>query len=471
MCRDGARRLVAAVDEAAWTLGVRPGQPVAQVQASIAGLAVVEAVPEEDAAELAGLARWCGRYGPVVQPDPPAGLLLDVEGSSHLFGGEAALMADALRRLRLAGFAAEAGLADTPGAAWALARYRPGQIVARGRTGKALAGLPVAALRLPADTVRGLQLLGIDRVEDLARLPRPDLARRFGRELLDRHDRALGRAADPLSPLVPDTVLQVRLAFPEPLTHLAGIEAALARLLPQLCRELDRRRGGLRRLDAVLRRVDGQPLGFRVGTAAPSRDAAHLGRLVAERLPGLDPGFGIDEIVLAAGRVEPLPERQIAAGDLAGPAGDGEAVALAPLVDRLAVRLGASRIFRAAPVESRIPERSVGRVAPLAPLGTGSWPTVLPRPSRLIEPPERVTAMAVVPDEPPASFTWRGVRHVVRAADGPERVRGEWWRADAEAESLRDYYRVEDTAGRRFWLFRDASMAENGQWWLHGRFA
>lgn len=468
--RQGSRRIVAAVDEAAFAVGLRPGQAVAQAKASVAGLVLVEAAPEEDEAALVALSGWCGRYAPVVQPDPPDGILIDVAGSAGLFGGEAGLMADALRRLRRAGFAAEAALAGTPGAAWALARHRPGAIVAAGTMEAALAPLPVSALRLDDETVRSLHLLGIERVRDLVRLPRAELARRIGRHLLDRLDRALGRAADPLSPLVPALAPQARLAFAEPIGHLDGLAAALDRLLPALCRELDRRRAGLRRLDAILRRVDGRPLGLRIGTAAPSRDPAHLARLLAERLPQIDPGFGIDEIVLAATLVEPLPERQVAAG--LDPAGAGEEPsALAPLVDRLSARLGPARIFRAVPVESRVPERSVARVLPLAPPTRASWPAALPRPSRLIDPPEPVTALAVVPDEPPAFFVWRRVRHVVRAADGPERVRGEWWRVDEEVSSLRDYYRVEDVQGRRFWLFRDAPMVENGHWWMHGRFA
>ncbi len=445
---------------------------MAQAQASVPGLVLVDAAPEADAAALADLAGWCGRYSPVVQPDPPDGILIDMEGASALFGGEAAMMADAVRRLGRAGITARAALAETPGAAWALARYRPGTIAFRGEIEPALAPLPVSALRLEDEAVRSLHLLGIDQIGDLTRLPRPELARRIGRPVLDRLDRALGHVADPLAPLVPATIPQVRLACAEPLGHLEGLVAALDRLVPALCRELDRRHVGLRRLDAILRRVDGRPFGFRIGTAAPSRDPAHLVRLLGERLPEIDPGFGIDEIVLAASHVEPLRARQLDAAvmlDLSGP-GEGDA-ALAPLVDRLAVRLGAARIFRAAPVESHVPERSVRRVPPLSLGGKASWPAVLPRPSRLIEPPEPVTAIAIVPDDPPTFFVWRRVRYVVRGADGPERVRGEWWRMDEETASLRDYYRVEDVQGRRFWLFRDAPMAENGRWWLHGRFA
>ncbi len=469
MAREGSRRIVAAVDEAAAAIGLRPGQAVAQAQASVPGLSIAEAAPEADEAALAELAAWCRRYGPVVQSDGPDGILIEVEGSSYLFEGESALMADAVRRLAWAGITARAALAETPGAAWALARHRPGTIVPPGGLEGALAALPVAGLRLDRETVRGLHLLGIERIGDLARFPRAQLALRFGRTLLVHLDRAQGRMPDPLTPLVPAGIPTARLAFTEPLGHLDGLAAALAELATVLCRELDRRGAGLRRLDAILRRVDGQPLGLRVGTAAPTRDPVHLTRLLAERLPGIDPGFGIDEIVLAATRVEPLRARQLGALLLSD--GEEPTAVLAPLIDRLGMRLGPSRVFRVAPVESRYPERSVRRVPPLSPSTRASWPTTLPRPSRIIDPPEPVTAIAIVPDDPPGFFLWRRVRYVVQGADGPERVRGEWWRADEEVAFLRDYYRVEDAQGRRFWLFRDAPMSEGGRWWLHGRFA
>ncbi len=473
MLRDGSRRLIASADPIAQAVGLRPGQPVAQAQASVPGLAIVEATPEADASALVALAAWCIRYAPVVQVDGPNGILIDVEGAAHLFeGGEAGLMADAMRRLARAGIAARAALAPTPAAAWALARHRPGAIVSADALAEALAPLPVSGLRLDPEMVRALALVGVERIGDLAGFPRPALALRFGPDLLHRHDRALGRAPDPLTPLMPETMPQVRMASPEPLGDSDGLAAALLRLVPRLCRELERRRAGLRRLDALFRRVDGRPIAIRVGTALPSRDPAHLMRLLTERLPSVDPGFGIDEVSLVATRIEALHERQVVArGALDPDAATGGAAALAPLVDRLAVRLGPARVFRAAPVESRMPERAVRRVPPLAPLSRLSWPAVLPRPSRMIDPPEQVTAFAIVPDDPPASFVWRRIRYVVRAADGPERVRGEWWRDDAEVASLRDYYRVEDTGGHRFWLFRDAPMAEGGRWWLHGRFA
>jgi protein ImuB len=467
--RDGSRRLVAAADEAALAVGLRPGQTIAHAQASVPGLAVIEADPEADLAALGELARWSLRYSPIVQADPPDGVLIDIEGSSHLFGGERGLLRDLLRRVRRAGLSAHAALADTPGAAWALARFGGGGIIPTGEAATAVAALPVAALRLEAETCRALALLGVEQVGQLSALPRAQLTRRFGRALLARYERVAGLAPDPLTPIVPRELPRIAQAFPEPLGHLDGLTAALGELAARLCRELERRGEGLRLLDTILRRVDGQPIALRVGASLPTRDPAHCVRLVGERLATIDPGFGIDEMALVAARVEPLRERQAEAIAIRD-AEPRDAATLATLVDRLGVRLGQERVFRAAPVESRVPERSVKRIPALAPATGGSWPEALPRPSRIIDPPEEVQAMALLPDYPPRSFVWRRVHYRVASADGPERVHGEWWVSDAETAELRDYYRVEDEKGRRFWLFRNAPMPEGTRWWLHGRF-
>jgi protein ImuB len=470
----GSRRVVAAVDARARLIGLKPGQALAQAQASVPNLAIVDATPDDDRRALDEFAGWCLRYAPVVQADGPDGVLIDITGAAHLHGDELALADDLVARVGRSGFAVRVGIADTPALGWAVARYgasasRP-VIVAPDQGEAALRTLPIAALRLSEATCAALALVGIERVGELARYPRAQLTLRFGRELAQRYDRALGHAPEPLVPLVPRTVVQARAAFAEPLGHLDALATALARLLPELCETLGRRGEGLRRLDAIFRRVDGSPLSLRIGTAAPTRDPGHLAKLLDSRLPEIDPGFGIDEIALVASRVELQRERQTISRTLV-PAADGGALALGPLVDKLGVRLGEARVYRLAPVESRVPERSVGRVPALSPPVGVSWPAALPRPSRILDPPEPVSATALVPDNAPLFFVWRRVRYIVRHADGPERVRGEWWRSDAEIASLRDYYRVEDQKGRRFWLFRDAPTAEGGRWWMHGRFS
>lgn len=467
--RIGSRRVIAAADRNARKLGLRAGQTIAQAQASVPGLVIVEATPEADAAALQDLAGWCLRYSPLVQPDPPDGIFLDVTGAAHLFGGEALLLQDVSRRLARAGIEVRAAIADTPGAAAAIARFGADPIVPPGGAVVALAGLPVAALRIGADVSDGLHRLGIERIGQMATVPRASLTLRFGPEPIERYDKVFGHSAEPLVPFLPAEAPQVRLAFAEPLGHADGLAAALMRLTVALCRDLEARQSGLRQLDAVFRRVDGHALGLRIGTAAASRDPRHLERLLLAHLAEIDPGFGIDELVLVAARIERIEPVQTIGTHLDL---DGEnTVGLDQLVDKLGVRIGSDHIYRAAPVESLVPERSVRRLPPLAPATGGAWPTALTRPSRIIEPPEPITAVALLPDNPPTFFIWRRVRHIVKAADGPERVRGEWWRADEETASLRDYYRVEDQDGCRFWLFRDAPADEGGRWWLHGRFS
>ena len=463
MAQDGARRGLAGVDAAARRLGLRPGMSAAHAGAMVPGLHLVPADPEADAAALARLGLWCQRYAPIVALDPPDGLLIDITGAAHLHGGEAPLLADLSARLERTGILARLALADTPGCAWGVARFGEGGIVLSGDAARVLAPLPVAALRLGFEAVRALQDVGLTRIGQLGDKPRAALRLRFGAEILFRLDRALGRALEPLAALDAPETPRVTLRFAEPVGAHESLQRVVADLCARLVPELERRGLGARRLDLVFARVDRLDQAIRIGTAGPSRDAAHLARLLTERLSLIDPGFGIEEAVLSASRVEPLAERQ-ATHLAAGP----QAPDLAALVDTLLVRLGAARVYRLAPVESDLPERAVRRVPALAaPLGA-LWPADLPRPARLLAPPEPVTAMAEIPDAPPLFFVWRNTRHRIARADGPERILGEWWTADAEAALTRDYYRVETEAGERFWLFRDAPVEANGRWWLHG---
>lgn len=464
--RDGSRRLVAAVDAPARALGLAPGLTLAHAQALVPDLAVVEADPEADAAALARLAAWCLRYAPLVSADPPDGIFVEIAGAAHLFGGEAALLADLLGRLDGAGIAARAAVADTAGAAWAVARYGPDAIVAPGATAAALADLPVAALRLPAETVDALHRLGLERIGQLMAMPSSALTRRFGPAWRRRLDGALGKTPEPLRALVPPATVRRRLAFAEPISAPETLARVAARLCAELCADLARAELGARRLDLVFARVDQGAQAIRVGTARPSRDPAHLARLLTDRLGTVEPRFGIEEATLAASAVEPLPASQGRAALAGTEEGDPD---LGPLVDLLRARLGAGRVYRQAPVESEIPERSVARIPALAPPRGATWPRAPQRPARLLDPPERVDVVALLPDYPPAAFVWRAGRRRVVRADGPERIAGEWWRSDDEA-GWRDYYRVEDEEGRRYWLFRHAPAGEGGRWFLHGLF-
>jgi protein ImuB len=467
---DGHRRVIAAADAAARALGLRPGLPLAQAQARIPGLAVTEADPVADAAALAQLAAWCLRYAPLTAPDPLDGVWVDVTGAAHLAGGEMDLLADLVERLRHAGVAARAAIADTPGAAHAMARHGPASItiVPPGGAAAALAGLPVAALRLPDEAADTLHRLGLTRIAQLAAAPRAPLTRRFGARLLLRLDQALGNVFEPIMPVVPPELIGRRLAFVEPLSTAEAFATVTARLARAVCRRLERAGLGARQCDLLFERVDGGVQAVRIGTARPVRDPAHLVRLLDERLETVDPGLGVEAMRLTIARAEPMPPAQETT------LLDDAAPDLSVLLDRLANRLGAARIYRVEPVESDVPERSVRRVPPLAPPARRTWPQDLPRPARLLSPPQPVRALATLPDHPPAAFTWRRKRFRVRRADGPERIYGEWWRRDAELYAVRDYYRVEDEEGHRFWLFRrgDGIDPDTGglDWFLHGIF-
>lgn len=435
-----------------------------EAQAISLDLAVVEAAPEEDEAALGRLAAWCIAYAPLVAPDPPDGVFVEIAGASHLLGGEAALLADLTRRLRAAGFSAHAAVADTPGTAWAIARFARGQsIIPHGEQGSALSDLPVRALRLAAEVAEGLHALGIERIGQLTTLPRAALNRRFA-AALGRLDQALGRTPEPLAYLDPPEIQIVRRVFAEPIGAPETVTRVVAELAEALARNLERQGLGARRLDLVCLRVDGQPQSLSIGTARPSRNARHLARLFEERLGLIDPGFGIETMLLVAGRVEPLQAHQLRSEF--GQEGQDDPAAMAELVDRLGSRLGPGRIFRAAPVESEWPERSVRRVAALAPANGANWAADAPRPARLLDPPVRVEVMAMLPDHPPVRFVWRGQNRRVARIDGPERLYGQWWSSPDETDAVRDYYRVEDETGARFWMFHDAS--EGGKWWLHG---
>jgi len=467
---DGRKRVIAAVDAMAAQVGLYPGMAVARAQALVPDLTIQDAAPEDDAAALRRLAGWCLRYAPLAAAAPPDSVWIDITGSAHLQGGETRLLRDLVSRLLGQGFSARAAVADTPGAAHAMARFGLGEItvVPAGGQQAALARLPLAALRLPEPTLDGLRLMGIEQIGALATLPRAPLVRRFGAAVTTRLDQAFGRVAEAIEPVFPPEAVQSRLTFVEPLLTADAFVTVIDRLIATVCADMERSGSGARRLDLLFERVDGTTRAIRVGTARGSRDARHLGRLLKERIERIDPGLGVEAMRLVVPRMDALTPVQAAARLTAD---DLEEPDMAPLIDRLANRLGAGHVYRVAPVDSDVPERSV---RPVQEKPVGTWPADLPRPVRLLDPPQPVEAMALLPDHPPMAFTWRRVRHRVRRADGPERIAGEWWKRGGETRSVRDYFRVEDEDGHRFWLFRRGN-GENGvsgdmRWFLHGLF-
>ena len=479
-------RLLAAVNPAAAAAGLAPGMPLADALSFFPALATRPAEPQADAAALVRLAEWCGRYSPWTAADLQSGdadgIKIEITGCAHLWGGEAQLAADLACRLKRQHIAHRIAIAGTLGAAYALARFaaeegRPAQPEPDAERA-AMAPLPVEALRLDPLTVTGLRRVGLKRIGELYPMPRDALARRFDEGVVRRLDQALGEEPEPLSPLGEAPARRVRLSFAEPILDPTDFAIAIERLTGDLAARLAGEGMGARRLDLAFHRVDGRVEHIRIGTARPSRDSKHLAGLLAARLETVDPGLGVEDMILALYAAEPLAAEQIGLDRTANEAKDG----IAPLLDRLGAYLGLDALHRLEPHASHIPERASAYVTvaesphpnpPAAGEGAAAPPKP-PRPIRLFRPPEPVEAAWLLPDDPPFHFTWRRRLHRVKEADGPERIAEEWWVAGDQWSpgAIRDYYRVEDEEGRRFWLFRAGLPGDPPpRWFLHGLFA
>jgi protein ImuB len=480
----GVRRLYA-VDETAAALGLFVGQKAADATALVPDLLYADADPQADAVALEALSDWCVRFSPAVAVDAPDGLMLDIAGVSHLWGGEAAMLDDLLDRLAANGIGARGAIADTPGAAWAFSHYgRDRTIAPPGGQRDLLEPLPIGALRLDDKAAAQLPRLGLTRIARLTGLPRMQLARRFGLSVLNRLDQAMGDSDEALTFRRPASPWFDRLAFAEPISQLEDFVRAAGDIAGLLCQRLEAEGKGARRFELTFHRLDGKAFPARVGLSVPGRDPLRLVRLLAPKLETIDPGFGVEVVTLSAEGVECLSSRQQrldAAAEVAAEEG------LAAMIDRLSNRLGEARVWRDIPHPSHVPERAARRLGALetpslrpansnAP-PTPPWSPARPRPLRLFAQPEPVEVMAKVPDDPPIRFTWRGRSHKVRRAEGPERIAEEWWRKsfdEASPSRVRDYYRVEDDTGHRFWIFRAGlygDPASPPRWWLHGLFA
>lgn len=438
--------------------GLEQGMSYSDARAFCPSLKSAPARPQEDADFLHVLRRWATRYCPWVGIEGHDGLTLDVTGSTHLFGGEDAMVADLRGRLGKAGLAAQVGLADTRGAAWALAHYGQG-IAAKGDMLEALKDLPVAALRLSEDTSIALQRLGLRTVADLAATPRAPFARRFGRDPLMRLDQALGAQPEDITPLSEAPHYGVRMTLPDPIGLLADVVSGTERLLTQLCRKLKAQDMGARQLTITLRRVDQDHQQVELRLARPLRDAKRILPLFERGLTEIDAGFGIDQLRLEATEVESLPVQQIS--HVIG----AEKNKLDDLITRLGTRIGLDNITRFLPADSHIPERSfiTSPVAYSAPdNGWGHRPL---RPIRLFAP----EPIAGVGPRPPGRFRWRRMALTLARATGPERIAPEWWLPDENwHRGMRDYWHVETRQGRRLWLFYTPQAPG---WFVQGEFA
>ena len=483
---------ITAANDAGLAAGARNGMLLADARALCPQFVAVPADPAGDLAALEKLALWAQRWGPWSALDPPDGVLVDVTGAAHLLGGEAALLADVGAAFAARGLSVRAALAPTAGAAWALAHYGPpAAILAPGDDPLRLLGdLPVAALRLDDDVLTVLRRLGIKRLGQLAGVSgageddpqaeaaaRDALQRRFRNRRspaanpLLRLDQLLGRVPEPLLPVIASPMPMVQRRLMEPLRHRDLLDRVVGDLAQDMVRALEARGEGARRLELALWRVDGEVLMRRIELAAATREAEHMLRLFARRLDDVEAGFGIEMVQLRASWSEPLGLSQ---ADLDA-AAESHGTALAACIDRLSVRLGAQAVTRPVARASHVPERAQVWQPPLAPLPAIEGALrAHARPLKLLDRAEPIAVLYASPDGVPQRFRWRGaVREVVRV-EGPERIAPEWWRERSTAR-LRDYYRIEDDGGRRYWIYRQGITGDGRggvpDWFLQGLFA
>jgi len=461
---ENAMRLTA-VDRRAADLGLEAGMALASARAMVPALKVMPANEPADTKLLVRLADWCVDFSPFVAFDPPQGLFLDVTGTSHLFGGEAAMLEHLRAALKKQGFTARTAMAGSAMAARALARYRAGLIVPPGDDGDAMAGLPVEALALDVATTHAFRRAGLKTVGKVASRTRVELTARFGAAMVSRLDAALGMAETPISPRMPLPSYRVDHRFAEPVTVEGVLLTTLEQLAGEISQMLEVRGEGARGLEAVFFRADGNIRRIVVETGGPTRDPDILARLFRERLDALadplDPGFGFDLIRLQVIRSEPYRSED---GDLDSKADEEKEIRY--LIDRLSARFGSHRVLRFRPNDTHIPERAYSAVPaqyaekPHLPWKRKCSGTEAPRrPLRLFSP-EPVHLL----QGETLLFRWRSAVRVVRKLEGPERIAMEWWRVPGPD---RDYFRMEDEEGRRYWLYREAGS----HWFLHGVFA
>lgn len=473
---------ITAVNPAAAAAGLTVGVRLADARARIGALQVHREEPAADREALARLALWATRYTPSVAlyggHNGSDGLFLDITGAAHLLGGEDSLLADLAERLRAAGLPARLASAETPGAAWALSHFarQPSLVLPKGAEAEALSPLPVEALRLAPATALTLRRLGLKRVGDLIARPRAPFAARFEKELLLRLDQALGRAPEPLALIAPPPVYTASRTLLDPIASEEAVVVAATRLMADLVPRLEADGAGARSLRLTLYRVDGIAHDVTLGLALPTQSPAHVARLLRLRLERetrkQDAGFGFETLRLSVTAAEPMAPRQrtLAASDAAE-----RAQRSTLLHETLRQRLGPNSVRHLAPLESHVPELS--EIAGATPGDPSAWatrpPQHTPRPPLLFARPEPAAVIALIPDGPPLRLRWRGTHVRIAHAEGPERIAAEWWR-DGPAAPTRDYYRVEDAAGRRLWLYRDGLPGREtaaARWYVHGLFA
>ena len=467
---DRSHLRIVAANALAIQSGIRPAMRLADARTLAPTLQILLDDAAANTRVKQCLTEWCRRYSPLVACDGFGGIVIDITGCTHLFGTEATLLADIEARIQRSGYRVRGAIADTFGAAWALARYGKHTIVSSEELPGTLNPLPVGALRLPQEVIVKLQRLGLSTVAALRRMPRRSLAVRYGPLLLLRLDQAFGSAEEPIAPQHPVTPYRSQRILADPIGTVSAVAYVLLDLLKELCARMEAADLGARLLQLDCYRVDGSVAQCCVGTSKPVRSTTHLMRLFAEKLEKVDAGFGIETLILSVTNVDKLDPAQISLSRLASP--NEEDDALDRLLDRVGMRLGFQEVCRVQVNESWLPESSLKFQSVFAPGNPNAvWPESRVRPVRLINPPISIGVSTMFPDDIPVQFQLgHRSRRIIRA-EGPERLTPEWWRDEVSfVWKQRDYYRIEDDQGHRLWIFREkpSSLAGEERWFLHG---
>jgi len=467
---DHGRMLITAVSPLAAEAGIELGMRAADAKAICPGLEVLDDKPGRPEKLLRGLGIWCIRYAPIVATDKFSydGLLLEVSGCPHLWGGEREYIKEIVTRLKSKGYTVRLAIADTPGAAWAVSRFgKITPLIEVNGHAEALLPLPPEALRFDDVVLAKLRKLGFYQIKSFIGMPRSVLRRRFGEGFLLRLAQALGTENEALVPVQVPVAFQERLPCLEPIRTRIAIEIAISKLLESLCAKLQAEGKGLRKGILTGYRLDGQLVQVTVGTNAASHSVSHLLKLFKLKIDQIRPGLGIELFILDVQKVDDVAIEQEAIWTAKPGLDDGSVIRL---LDRVAGKVGPEVIHRYLPATRYWPERSVKNTFSVTEKPSADWRLDMPRPTELLPTPVAIEVMALIPDHPPRFFIYKGVQHQVVKADGPERIEREWWLDQGEH---RDYYQVEDDKGRRYWLFRSGHYGSEKQfkWFLHGFFA
>ena len=464
----GNRMVITAVSKEAALLGIHLGMPLADARAIVPNLEVIENQHHKTGKLLAALGGWCIRYTPLVGLEEDQGLILDISGCAHLWGGEREYLREIVNRLRGLGYHVRAAISDTMGTAWAISRYgKISPIIKSGEELNALLHLPPMALRISPMASQKLIKLGLKTIGSFISMPRSVLRRRIGEDSMERIEQVLGQKEEHFSPITVPEVYSERLASMEPISTRKGIEIAIEKLLSRLCSSLQKDGMGLRSALLQSYRIDGKVIKTGIGTNSPSINMSHLFKLFSLKIDQIEPKMGIELFTMDAVRFDQLDPGQESLWMAENGTG-GQKVT--ELLDRLAGKLGAQAIQRYLPQPHHWPERSIKKVDSLTEPLSLPWRTDRLRPVQLLKVPEPVQVSAPIPDYPPMLFRYQGITHQVKKADGPERIEREWW---LEKGEHRDYYQLEDADGKRYWLFRSGhySSEKASQWFIHGFFA